>query len=294
MKIAVTGASGFIGKRLLELWSSKYAVQPLSLRAVSIADLPLDGIDCLVHLAGKAHDMKSSEEAPYFAINYELTKALADRALVQGVSHFIFVSTVKVFGDANDEEFNEQSECNPQDAYGKSKLLAEQYLQSIASDTFKVSIVRPPMVYGPYAKGNVIKLMRLADKPYPLPFANIQNRRSVVFVDNLVAMIEHIINNKAEGIFIAGDMEPVSSLFLMEEIRKSMAKPTRLFALPIWLRRFIQYSNPALHDRLFGSFVVQTMQTNQRLNFTPPFTTKYGIAKMVEWYRNAFKTRALK
>lgn len=292
-KIIVTGASGFIGARLMELLHPNYDIQPLSLRGVSVADLPLAGVDCIIHLAGKAHDIKNAEEKPYFDINYELTSTLAERAIEENVAHFIYISTVKVYGEPNGDAFDEHSICKPQDAYGKSKLLAEEYLQSVESSDFKVAIVRPPMVYGPHAKGNIIKLMELASRPYPLPLANIRNQRSLVFIDNLIALIAHIVDQQAFGVFVAGDERPVSSSFLIQTLQKELGKLPRLFTLPTFLRQLIRYSKPALYERLFGSFVVENVKTNQQLDYQPPYTTEYGIAKMVEWYKNDNAQRIL-
>lgn len=194
--ILLTGASGFIGSRFLELLGAEYDIKTVSFQHSTVEELNLERIDCIVHLAGKAHEMKETEERLYFEVNYELTKSLADKARLQGVPHFIFISSVKVYGEYIDGELNETSPCTPDDAYGRSKLMAEKYLQSIQNETFKVAIVRPPMVYGPGAKGNIIKLMQLASTKYPLPFGNIQNQRSVVFVDNLVLLLQAIAEKK--------------------------------------------------------------------------------------------------
>ncbi len=284
--ILLTGASGFIGSRFLELLDTEYNIKTVSFQHSKVNDVNLNGIDCIVHLAGKAHAMKETEEQVYFDINYELTKSLADKATLQGVRHFIFISSVKVYGEYIDNELNETSPCTPDDAYGQSKLMAEKYLQSIQNEAFKVAIVRPPMVYGPGAKGNIIKLMQLASTKYPLPFGNIQNLRSVVFIDNLVLLLRTIIEQKAFGIFIGGDQQPVSSSFLIKEIRKNLHKEPLLFPIPHFIRGLIKKRKPALYHRLFGSFIINTTYTNQQLAYEPPFTTAYGISKMVEWYNN--------
>jgi UDP-glucose 4-epimerase len=164
--------------------------------------------------------------------------------------------------------------------------MAEEYLLSISSNTFKVAIVRPPLVYGPRVKGNMIKLLQLAEKNIILPLGNIGNKRSMVFIDNLVALINNIINKQASGIFIAGDARPISTDELVCLMRRFLHNNSRLVSIPAFLRTIIKKVKPALYVRLFGSFVVDNGGTNKLLNFTPPYSTEYGIGKMVHWYRS--------
>jgi UDP-glucose 4-epimerase len=128
MKVLVTGATGFIGKRFVEYSRSNFQIISLSLRNKSIAELNLNNADVIVHLAGKAHEMGPIDDKTYFDINYTLTRQLAEKAVEQKVSQFIYMSSTKVYGDNVKEILNEQSPCNPEDAYGKSKLEAEKFL----------------------------------------------------------------------------------------------------------------------------------------------------------------------
>jgi len=285
--MAVSGVSGFVGKRLLEYNRQKFALMPLLLREQSCNTLDLKGVDTVVHLAGKAHQMEPIDDQVYFEVNYELTKQLADRAKQQGVQQFIYISSTKVYGDDIQEVLNEQSPCRPADAYGASKLKAEQYVQSIADNHFTVAVVRPPLVYGPEVKGNMIRLLQLANKNYPLPFGNSRNARSMVFVDNLVALINCIIEKRAGGVFVAGDLKPVATDELIGLIRKYLGKNRGLVTVPGPLRSVIKYIRPALYRRLFGSFVVDNHATNRQLGFTPPCSTEQGVAEMVNWFKKA-------
>ena len=158
MKLAITGSGGFVGKRFMEYNKGRYQLINVSLRSADPSDIDLQEAESILHLAGKAHDMHAKDERVYYEVNYELTKMLADEARKQGVPHFIYVSSVKVYGEEQNGILNESSPCHPLDAYGKSKLQAETYLRSIESDQFKVAIVRPPLVYGPGVKGNMIRL----------------------------------------------------------------------------------------------------------------------------------------
>jgi UDP-glucose 4-epimerase len=258
----------------------------LDLRGKSLADLPLQELDTIVHLAGKAHEMQPIPDWIYFKVNFELTRDLADAAMASGVKHFIYISSTKVYGEEVDTVLTESSECHPVDPYGKSKRRAEEYLLSISQPDFKVSIIRPPLIYGPGVKGNMIRLMDLAAKDLPLPLGNTGNRRSMVFLDNLVALIHQVIAQKAEGIFVGGDKEPISTDALIRMMRQAMGKSPNLFSLPAGMRKMIRSFKPALYQRLFGSFEVNPDLTNRTLSFTPPHSTKEGIAAMVNWYQS--------
>src|ERR1700752_1026588 len=171
MKVVVTGANGFVGSRFMQYSQARFHLQPLSLRSNDFNSTLLWGTDTILHLAGKAHDMRATNEQEYFDINFELTKKLALKAKAEGVNHFVYISSVKVYGQEDRNMLDEQSDCHPEDAYGKSKLDAEQYLKSIETNQFRVAIVRPPLVYGPGVKGNMIKILKLADSNLPLPLA---------------------------------------------------------------------------------------------------------------------------
>ena len=151
--------------------------------------------------------------------------------------------------------------------------------------SFRVAILRPPLVYGPRVKGNMIKLLQLADKNYPLPFGNIQNRRSMVYVDNLVELINAIVQQQATGIYIAADEQPVSTELLVRTIRKELNKPGNMISLPLPFRILLRTIKPALFTRLYGSYIIDNTHTNKRLHFHPPFSTQSGIRQMVQWYK---------
>jgi nucleoside-diphosphate-sugar epimerase len=289
-RVGVTGSTGFVGKRLMEYNKERFLLHPLDLRKTDIGSLDLGGIDAIVHLAGKAHQMTPINDSIYFEVNYGVTKKLAEQAKKQGVKQFIYISSTKVYGDDVKEKLNEQSDCKPTDAYGSSKLEAERCLQELESDDFKIAIVRPPLVYGPGVKGNMIKLLALAKKKYPLPFGNTRNARSMVYVDNLIELINVITDKKATGIFIAGDVGPVSTSELITLIRRNFGKSNSLITIPDFIRSIIRQLKPAFYNRLFGSFVVDNSDTNGRLNFTAPYTTEEGVKQMVNWFQQTIGT----
>lgn len=285
LKVVVTGAGGFIGERFMEMNREGFNLTAVSLRSTPVEGIDLSGVDSIVHLAGKAHEMQPIDDQVYYDVNYGLTKKLAEEARRQGVPHFIYISSVKVYGDETPGPHNEHSPCGPTDAYGKSKLQAEEMLLHMSGVRFKVAVVRPPLVYGPRVKGNMIRLLQLADKNYPLPFGNIQNRRSMVYVDNLVALINTILLQQATGIYIAGDEQPVSTEFLVRTVRKSLHKPENMIGLPGAVRMLLKAVRPALYTRLFSSYIIDNSLTNKRLSFHPPVSTQTGIGQMVQWYK---------
>jgi nucleoside-diphosphate-sugar epimerase len=286
-RIAVTGTTGFVGKRLMEYDKELFELIPLDLRDQNITTIDLTGIDAVVHLAGKAHQMEPIEDKVYFDVNYELTRSLAEQALKQQVKQFVYISSTKVYGDDVKEVLNEQSVCTPSDAYGASKLKAEQYLLSLQSSAFNVAILRPPLVYGPEVKGNMLRLLHLSNKQYPLPFGKTNNKRSMVFLDNLIELINAIINKEASGIFVAGDKEPLPTDMLVQLIRNELGIKNGLISIPLFLRAMVKKIKPGLYTRLFGSFVVDNQMTNQQLNFVPPYSTEYGVSQMAKWFREA-------
>ena len=229
--------------------------------------------------------MQKIDDQIYFDVNYHLTKRLAEAAQNAGVKHFVFISTVKVYGDEPDSGYlNLESPTIPNDPYGSSKLKAEQALIEMETDKFITSIVRPPLVYGPGVKGNLIRLLNLTQKKLPLPFKGIDNKRSMVYLDNLIALINKVIDTEARGIFIAGDRQPLSTSNLVEMMYKGMNRQPFWFKMPRLGLNTLRILKPELVKRLFGSYIIETNKTNERLAFVPPVTSEDGIREMVNWY----------
>ena len=284
MNIGITGAGGFVGRRFIEYNRNRYSITRIPLRLTKPAELELPRVHAIIHLAGKAHDMKAADDRAYWEVNYELTRSLANEAKKRGIPHFVYISSVKVYGHEADMVFSEDSACHPVDPYGKSKLEAESYLKSIQTDNFKVAIIRPPLIYGPGVKGNMLRLLKLAEKNLPLPFGGTANQRSMVFLDNLVELINRIIEIGASGTFVAGDLHTISTGELMHLIRSSMNKKDGLITISPFTRILLKIFRPSLFNRLYGSFVIDNSKTNLALDFIPPYPTEYGIKQMVDWY----------
>ena len=157
----------------------------------------------------------------------------------------------------------------------------------LQDEHFKVAVVRSPLVYGVGVKANMYNLVKLVNRFSLLPLGGINNRRSMVYVGNLVALLKHIIQTQASGIFIAGDREPLSTTKLVQLIGKASSKKVFLFKVPGFMLALAKLLKPSVVDRLFGSLELDNSGTNKRLNFVPPYSSQEGICEMVEWYKTS-------
>jgi nucleoside-diphosphate-sugar epimerase len=285
MKIIITGSSGFIGTNFIKHTQDINIVE-VDLLTQKILDIDFTNIDSALHLAALVHQMKGAPEQEYFKINRDLAYDVAKKAKSQGVKHFVFMSTAKVFGESTTGKiaWDENSDCNPLDAYGRSKYEAEKLLMGLQDEFFKVAVVRSPLVYGVGVKGNMYKLINLVKTLPILPLGGINNRRSMVYVGNLVALLEHIIKAQASGVFIAGDQFSLSTTELIKLIAKSNNKKLYLLTMPHFLIFLASKIKPEIIDRLFGSLELDTKSTNRRLGFAPPYSSDHGICEMLKWF----------
>ncbi len=291
MKILITGASGFVGKALLNYLSNKnLVIKTASLRKIkAVNNIDFTDVDVVIHLAALVHQMQGADSNAYMESNFEITKSLAMKAKEDGVGKFIFISTVKVYGESFPEKtLNEKSDCVPEDPYGESKLLAEKCLQKFAGESFKIAILRLPLVYGAGVKGNFINLLNLHASKKIIPFKNIKTKRSMVYVGNVCALIHSLINYKGkQQIFIAADqVEPIqlnrlSELLLLNLKRKNKAIFCKLPKLIILLIKKIK---PGLYARLFEDFVLDASLTFKELNYTPKYSSDEAITNTCQWY----------
>jgi len=288
--LLVTGSSGFVGKELLKSLSTKYNIRPISLRSVSVEDVDFNDIDCVLHLAGMAHQMQKIDPQIYFDVNRDLTLKLASKAKSSGVRGFVFISSVKVYGDANSNEVqNELSACSPNDPYGQSKFEAELGLGKLDDPTFSVAIIRAPLVYGSGVKGNLSRIMKLVKMLPVLPLGGVGNERSMVYVGNLIALIDKVIDTNSNGVFIAGDQKPHSTSRLVELIANNLGKKVINFKLPSFLVNAARLIAPGLVSRLFDSYIIDNKNTNALLSFKPPYTFEQGIMEMVIDFKKDMK-----
>lgn len=285
-KILLTGSSGFVGGNFLNLYKDQFEFISVSLREQRLDDINFKGVDCVLHCAALVHQMKGAPENDYFRVNYELTKTLAENAKKAGVEQFIFLSTAHVFGDSgtlydHEKRFSEDSACSPKDAYGKSKYAAEQFLLSMQNDFFKVAIIRPPMIYGKGAKGNINSLIKLVKLMPFLPLAFPKNKRSVVFIENLCYFIKLVVEKRAQGVLLVQDETPISLEKLIRDIAAALKKSSRIFSPPTLLLKVLFRLFPQKAVRLFGTLALDSKKSNAILGYIPPYSTTEGLKKMV-------------
>ena len=212
-KILIIGEKSYIGKSFETFAKDKYAITIISSRNHAWRSIDFMGYDSILHCAGIAHVSHNQKmKNHYYEVNCELALNVANKAKSENVSQFIFLSSILVYGTKG-AEINNETIPNPDDFYGDSKLKAEQELQKMADDNFKLCIIRPPLVYGSRCKGNFQKLVSLA-KVLPV-FPDYPNIRSMIYVDNLCNFLCNLINNNDSGIFLPQNNEYVNTTKLV-------------------------------------------------------------------------------
>ena len=279
--ILLTGSSGFIGSYFIKRYSDKYNIKTFSFRNDSLDNLDLQNIDTVIHLSALVHQMQGAKKEEYEKVNVEQTIALAKKAKENSVKHFIFMSTIKVYGEEINTAYNEDTLCNPQDDYGKSKLKAENELLKLQDKNFKVSTIRTPIVYGYGVKANIQNLINLIKKVPVLPFGRIKNKRSMVYIGNLTHLIDEIIVKQKEGIFLASDDESISTTRLIELIAKELDRKIILITIPFF-DKILQKIKPNIYKRLYESLEVDNIKTKKVLNLKNPYTLEEGIRYMIK------------
>ena len=278
--ILLTGVNGFIGNYLIHKYAHDYCIRTFSFLNNNFVNLDLQNTTAVIHLAALVHQMNGASEEEYNTINVNQTIDLAIKAKKSAVKHFIFMSTVKVYGEETQIAYTEKTICIPQDEYGKSKLKAEQKLQELESEDFKVSIIRTPIVYGYGVKANIKNLISLVNKTPILPFKNIKNQRSIVYIGNLCHLIDTLIEKQKSGVFLASDDTPLSTTQLIQLIAKELDKKIYLIQIPFF-ESLLKLLKPSFHKRLYESLEVDNSITKQTLNLQNPYSTEDGIKYMI-------------
>ena len=313
MRFLITGANGFVGKPLCaELLLQGNSVSaalrqasplPEHIKTVHVENInastdwldALQGVDVVIHLAARVHVMKDFAADPlaeFLKVNLHGTVNLAQQAARAGVKRLVYVSSVKVNGEATADlqSFTESDQAAPQDPYGVSKWQAEQALQRIAQESgLEIVIVRPPLVYGPGVKGNFMRLLAAIDRGIPLPLAGANNLRSLVYVGNLVdALIVCATHPAAAGqTYLVSDGEDISTAKLVEKIAAALGSHNRSFYFPPALLRAgaTLLGRTEQVDRLFGSLRISDKKIRSDLAWAPPYTLEQGLSETAEWYR---------
>lgn len=315
--ILITGANGFIGRNLCESLYDKGYVIKAAIRDIKgyeqlhpdiekfiIGDIVatdlnivLRQIDTVIHLAARVHILKKTATnslSEFQRVNVAGTERLAKEAAINGVRRFIYVSSIGVNGSqTKNSPFTEESIPNPYDPYTYSKWDAEQILYKIARDTgLEVVILRPPLVYGPNAPGNfgrLIRLIRLIKRGIFLPLGSIKNKRSFIYIGNLVDAIIKCIEHPdaANQTFLVSDGQDVSTPDLIRMLAKSMGKKARLFPCPVSLLKMIGKITGKSDEieRLVSSLRIDSAKICRELNWTPPFTMEQGLKETAVWFK---------
>ena len=197
-KLLITGSSGFIGSYFLQKYKANYDIATFSFLQDEFDSLSCDGVDAVLHLSALVHQMGGASEAEYERVNVAQTLRLATKAKESGVEHFVFMSSVKVYGEESDGVYAEQAPLCPEDAYGRSKRDAEEALLKLEDESFRVSIIRTPIVYGYGVKANIASLVNLVKRVSLLPFGGIDNARSMVYIGNLCHLIDEVMRFRVE------------------------------------------------------------------------------------------------
>ena len=303
--ILVTGATGFVGRALC----AEFDRRGMRYRAVSRAPMAgfhtigridadsdwsaaLTDIETVIHLAARVHVMREDATDPlaaFRATNVDATLQLARQAAAAGVRRFVFMSSIKVNGEATQpgRPFRATDLPDPQEAYGRSKWEAEQALFSLGRQTgMEIVAIRPPLVYGPGVTANFASLMQWAGRGIPLPLGRVNNRRSLVFVGNLVDFI--ILSTSrpeaANRTFLVSDDEDLSITALLQRIAKRMNRKARLLPVPSSLLDSVakMLGKGAAAQRLLGSLQVDITETRHITGWEPPYSVEDGLARTVD------------
>jgi nucleoside-diphosphate-sugar epimerase len=306
--ILVTGGSGFVGGALLQLLLLNGIEVRASARRSLFAEFnglqhhlihdmtastewsaALNKVQTVVHCAARVHVMADTFADPlteFRRVNVGGTLNLARQAAVAGVRRFVFVSSVKVNGEATlpGQAFTETDTPAPQDSYGQSKYEAELGLQHLAAGTgMEVVIIRPPLVYGPRVKANFASLMRAVKRGWPLPLGAVQNQRSLVALDNLVDLIVTCLHHPAAAnqTFLASDGQDLSTPDLVRGIARAAGVTARLWPVPVLALKATAgaLGKGAAVQRLCGSLQVDISKARSLLGWVPPVTVDEGLRR---------------
>ena len=286
MSVFITGSSGFVGSSFLNHFNNE--ATRVSSRG---NEFNIDGAEVVIHLAGKAHDLKNTSEShEYYEVNTELTKKVFDTFLYSEAKVFITLSSVKAVADHVDGELTEQHHPIPITHYGKSKLLAEQYIFSKEIPEGKrVYILRPCMIHGPGNKGNLNLLYKLVSKNIPWPLGAFENSRSFCSIDNLMFIFKELIESEdiQSGIYNVADDEPLSTNELIGLIAQSQNRSPKLWNIS---KKFIEgvasigdklhlpLNSERLH-KLTSSYVVSNAKIKAAIGKPLPVSSKEGLLK---------------
>lgn len=312
MRVVVTGASGFAGRKVCErlardgfnvrvvgrkrpeALSTLYEVAEVADPTQGDAWGPaMAGADLVVHLAARAHVMGDdpvAAERLYHEANVAVTEAAATAAARAGVKRFVLVSSIKVNGErTGDTPFRASDPPAPEDAYGRSKLAAERQLKALAEGLFETVIIRPPLMHGVGVRGNLARLFAAVERGVPLPLKSIDNKRDLLSLNNFASLVSTAVMHPAAagGTFLARDGKPISTADLVRAIGIASGRPARLIPVPPkWLARAAKLAGfDAEAARMIGNLEVDDAHTRQLLGWTAEETLDQSLAAAARWLK---------
>ena len=316
MRVAVTGASGFVGQAVITgLLSCQHDVHAVvrslekhappftrAIQTFSAGDITVDTdwtdiltrVNCVVHCAARAHVMNETETdalAAYRAVNVAATRQLAEQAAKMGVQRLVYLSSIKVNGEqtVSGDCFTSMDKPFVENPYGISKWEAEQALHEVSAMTgLEVVIIRPPLIYGAGVKGNFLSMLGWLSRGMPLPLGAIQNQRSMVGIDNLVDLILTCMDhpNAANQTFLVSDDDDLSTTELVRRLGAALGKPARLLPVPASVLGLAArlVGKQEMAERLLGNLKVNISKTKELLDWVPPVSVNDGFKKTAKWY----------
>ncbi len=301
--ILITGASGFVGQNLIE-YLKNYNLITISRKngfnynLINNDFLDNNKIEIIIHLAGKAHDLKkTSNDSEYYKANTDLTISLFDSFLKSNAKKFIYLSSVKAVKDFIEYPLTEDTDPTPISVYGKSKLNAEKYLLSKKIDyNKKLLILRPCMIHGPGNKGNLNLLYKLVSKNLPWPLGAFENKRSFCSIDNLNFIIDQLISREDvnSGIYNIADDEPLSTNQIIELIAKTQNHKSKIIKLPKSIIYFLAKIGALIRlpfntenlTKLTENYVVSNEKIKNAIGKELPMSSKEGLLKTFSFFKN--------
>jgi len=297
--ICITGASGFVGTNLKAYLESSFKIDSMSVRFADTQEINIQG-DALIHLAGKAHDLKkTANDNEYYEVNFELTKRLYDQFLKFEAKNFIYTSSVKAAADAVIGVLTEEDLPNPITTYGKSKLMAEEYILSKElAEGKRVYILRPCMIHGPGNKGNLNLLYQIVKKGLPWPLGAFENRRSFLSIENLCFVINELLENESipSGVYQVADDEPLSTNALINLLSTALGKKNKICRINAPLIKSIAKIGDRIPfplsterlQKLTENYVVSNSKIIAAIKKPLPLSSKEGLLKTFKSFKDNY------
>lgn len=311
MKILITGINGFVGSNLVKDLKDNHTLYGLDLKAEAkegvtetfswndLREGKLPKVDAIIHLAGKAHDLKNSLGSEiYFQVNTELTKEIYNHFLKSDASKFVFFSSVKAAADfVPGDTLTEDIIPNPVGPYGESKIKAEEYiLANPSTEDKQVYILRPCMIHGPGNKGNLNLLYSVVKKGIPWPLGAYENRRTFTSIDNLKFIIDGLLTKDVDsGVYHVGDDESLSTNELIDAICFALGQKSRIWSIPKSIMNSVAKIGTAIHlplnndrlTKLTENYVVSNSKIKKALGVDKlPVTAKEGILQTIQSFND--------